>query len=365
MDQHNNSPWSYDNSAPPPYHDGGPFNHGGGFSNDGHYNHHRRYQKNYQDVASEPTDSFGHSNGTAFSGRKRPFSHSGHGPTDYFDVDKCNKLYVSGVPKEASEEDIHSLFGKHGTIIEVIFFKQIKNLQQQDCCFVKYAKIEDASQAIRALHNQYTFPGRMRPIEVKYATKKQERPGPGFLKAPTNKVFVCFLNKHASRAEIAEIFSPYGCVEEVYLIHDDPRRIRGMGFITFSDKVMAADAINGLNGKYQMKGCDQPLVVRFADPKKPKIWENRSSPYFSDPVAQTSLPNSSQMSSVSSNCSMPTCMDMEGPPDCEWSEHICPDGNEYYYNCVTCESLWEKPEVYSLYEQQLENCNQQSDPTWA
>jgi len=23
---------------------------------------------------------------------------------------------------------------------------------------------------------------------------------------------------------------------------------------------------------------------------------------------------------------------------CDWSEHICPDGYKYYYNCVTCES---------------------------
>lgn len=28
-----------------------------------------------------------------------------------------------------------------------------------DCCFVKYANIEDASRALIALHNQYTFPG--------------------------------------------------------------------------------------------------------------------------------------------------------------------------------------------------------------
>lgn len=28
-----------------------------------------------------------------------------------------------------------------------------------DSCFVKYANIEDAAQAIEALHHQYTFPG--------------------------------------------------------------------------------------------------------------------------------------------------------------------------------------------------------------
>ncbi|KAJ4727839.1 flowering time control protein FCA-like [Melia azedarach] len=42
------------------------------------------------------------------------------------------------------------------------------------------------------------------------------------------------------------------------------------------------------------------------------------------------------------------------PLECDWSEHTCPDGNKYYYNCVTCESKWDKPEEYILFEQQLQ-----------
>ncbi|KVI12543.1 flowering time control protein FCA isoform X1 [Cynara cardunculus var. scolymus] len=365
MDQHREyrSSWSYDNSVPPlPYHD---FNHGGGFSN---YNHPGRYQNHYQDVATEPTDSFG----TAFVGRKRQFSQSAHGPPEYNDGGSCAKLYVRGVPREVTEQDIRSIFGKHGNIIEVVLFKELKSLHEQECCFVKYAKIEEATQAIRALHNHHTFPGGMRPIEVKYASKKQERPGCsrsviGCLRTHECKVFVGFLNKQASKAEITEIFSPYGCVEDVFLLRDEYKQNRGIGFISFSHKDMAAAAIIALNGKYVMKGCDQPLVVRFADPKKPKTGEYRSAPYVSDPVGQTSLPNSSHMSSqtgseppsVSSTCSVATSSEMSNPPDCDWSEHVCPDGNAYYYNCVTCESRWEKPEGYGFHEQQVEKCNQQ------
>ncbi|XP_071698728.1 flowering time control protein FCA [Rutidosis leptorrhynchoides] len=366
MDQHH---WSYDNSGhPPPYNDGGHFNHGGGFSNDGHYNHHhnnhRRYQNHHHD---EPTDSFRFTNGPAFSGRKRQYSHEIEGGS-------CVKLYVNNCPTEVTEQDIRSVFGEYGNISEVILFKQIIHLQQQgktDCCFVKYTNIEDAEQAIRALHGQYTFPGKPRPIEVRYASKKQERPGPGpgpgvigGFKIQENKVFVGSLNKHATKPEIADIFSPYGYVEDIYIIVDDMKRSRGMGFITFSDKAMAVAAINGLNGQYIMEGCDQPLVVRFAAPKKPKFGESR----FGDPAAQTSLPNTSYMSShngsehpsVSSSSSAPAYMDTEDLPECDWSEHICPDGNTYYYNCVTSESLWKKPEEYSFFEQYLENYNQYS-----
>lgn len=40
---------------------------------------------------------------------------------------------------------------------------------------------------------------------------------------------------------------------------------------------------------------------------------------------------------------------------CEWSEHKSPDGRTYYYNSITKQSAWEKPdelktnaEVYDL-----------------
>ncbi|KAK7284558.1 hypothetical protein RJT34_19305 [Clitoria ternatea] len=51
---------------------------------------------------------------------------------------------------------------------------------------------------------------------------------------------------------------------------------------------------------------------------------------------------------------MPASLQDEDFPECDWSEHYCPDGHKYYYNCVTCESRWEKPEEYALYEREAE-----------
>ncbi|OIV98135.1 hypothetical protein TanjilG_26000 [Lupinus angustifolius] len=45
---------------------------------------------------------------------------------------------------------------------------------------------------------------------------------------------------------------------------------------------MTLSAINALNGIYTMRGCDQPLIFRFADPKRPHQGDSRG-PTFGDP----------------------------------------------------------------------------------
>ncbi|KAJ6834186.1 flowering time control protein FCA-like isoform X2 [Iris pallida] len=45
---------------------------------------------------------------------------------------------------------------------------------------------------------------------------------------------------------------------------------------------MAAAAMNALHGTYTMRGCDQPLIVRFADPKRPRP-DPRGGPAFGGP----------------------------------------------------------------------------------
>ncbi|XP_024985195.1 flowering time control protein FCA isoform X2 [Cynara cardunculus var. scolymus] len=196
------------------------------------------------------------------------------------------KLFVGSVPKTATEEDIRPAFEEHGNVVEVALIKDKRTGQQQGhtlfasagCCFIKYATSEEADRAIRALHNQYTLPGGVGPIQVRYADGERERLG-----AVEYKLFVGSLNKQATEKEVEEIFLPYGRVEDVYLMRDEMKQSRGCGFVKFSNRDVAMAAINALNGMYTMRGCEQPLIVRFADPKRPRPGETRGAPAFGGP----------------------------------------------------------------------------------
>ncbi|GAB4830596.1 hypothetical protein Ancab_020362 [Ancistrocladus abbreviatus] len=335
--------------------------------------------------------------------RKRRFSTS-----DCPDGGNYAKLFVGGVPRTVTEEEIRRLFEEHGNVIEVVLVKDKRTFQQHEYCFVKYASMEEADTAIATLHNRYMFPGGVDPIRVKYADGERER------LAVQHKVYVNGLNKQASKEEIAEIFSHYGVVEDVYIMLDDFKQSRGCGFVGFSNRDMALAAISGLNGTYVMRGCDRPLVVRFADPKKPRpapdfredhgsnvpsaahmgnscapTCENAATVHLEaasqftnhlqqpacgviqQPLHQQPVSSSqaSQMSSLRSpgmvsKSEMPyrasaesnvaviswECASPEDYPECEWSEHVCPEGNKYYYNCIT---YWEKPEEFAQYQEQL------------
>ncbi|XP_026430116.1 flowering time control protein FCA-like isoform X2 [Papaver somniferum] len=220
----------------------------------------------------------GGSHGMPISGQKRgfPFSPKGGSPPENTDGAAFAKLFVGSVPRTSTEEEIRPLFEEHGDVIEVALIKDKRTGQQQGCCFIKYATSEDAERAIRALHNQYTLPGGTGPIQVRYADGERER-------LVEHKLFVGSMNRHAAEKEIKEIFAPYGRVEDVYIMRDDLKQSRGCGFVKFSHRDMAVAAMNALNGTYLMRGCDQPLTVRFADPKRPRVGDSRGTPSFGGP----------------------------------------------------------------------------------
>ncbi|KAG6515246.1 hypothetical protein ZIOFF_025631 [Zingiber officinale] len=169
------------------------------------------------------------------------------------------------------------------------------------CCFVKYATSDEADRAIRALHNRYTLPGGTRPIQVRYADGDRNHPS-----AADDKLFVASLNEHATPKEIEDTFSPYGRVEDVYIMRDALNQNRGCGFVKFSNREMAVATLNSLNGTFVMRGSnlDKPrngskTADSWRSPSPDSFGPaSQSNPYGSgdtlqvkgDPIATTSDP---------------------------------------------------------------------------
>jgi len=69
-------------------------------------------------------------------------------------------------------------------------------------------------------------------IQVRYADGERECLG-----VVEYKLFVGSLNKQAPIKEVEEIFSKYGQVEDVYLMHDEKKQSPGCGFVKYSHKI--------------------------------------------------------------------------------------------------------------------------------
>ncbi|CAH8330426.1 unnamed protein product [Eruca vesicaria subsp. sativa] len=335
------------------------------------------------------------------------------------DADGCiAKLYVAPVPKTAREDDVRQVFEKHGHVTEIILPKdKISGERAGDFlrmlflmsfflrlaiwighiilfaayCFVKYKKLEEGNAAIAALTDQFTFPGEMFPVKVRYADAERERVGVSTVQLP-DKLYVRCLNKQTTKTDIHEVFCRFGVIEDIYMAVDD-MKVSRFAFVQFSSREMALAAIKRLNGVFTMRGSDQPLIVRFADPKKPRLgepsynfnaspamqnWHPQPYPQWGnkEPAAPrvvdfASQPNhfpqqnaqavplhekhykSETIGDGQKNSSHSNAIHEDQNtvnPECDWSEHTCPDGDKYYFHCVTCESTWEKPEEYSTFE---------------
>mmetsp|Transcript_9153 Transcript_9153/g.20993 ORF Transcript_9153/g.20993 Transcript_9153/m.20993 type:complete len:554 (-) Transcript_9153:83-1744(-) len=91
------------------------------------------------------------------------------------------------------------------------------------------------------------------------------------------QLFVGGLAIRCTEEDLSSYFKDYGTITDVYLIRDNDTKLsRGFGFVTFSDKDSAHDALKKLNGKENKSLCPLhgKLSIRIAEKSKTQIdWE--------------------------------------------------------------------------------------------
>ncbi|EDW64887.2 uncharacterized protein Dvir_GJ17718, isoform B [Drosophila virilis] len=78
------------------------------------------------------------------------------------------------------------------------------------------------------------------------------------------------LNKKFTEADVRQLFTGHGTIEECTVLRDQVGQSKGCAFVTFATKQNAIGAIKALHQSQTMEGCSAPLVVKFADTQKEK-----------------------------------------------------------------------------------------------
>ncbi|XP_037920994.1 ELAV-like protein 2 isoform X2 [Hermetia illucens] len=207
------------------------------------------------------------------------------------DAIKGANLYVSGLSKSMTQQDLENIFSPYGQIITSrILCDNITGLSK-GVGFIRFDQRAEAERAIQAL-NGTTPKGATEPITVKFAnnpsnnlnkalpplaaylTPQSNRRFPGPIHHPTGRfspltgdllgnailptnaingsgwcIFVYNLAPETEENVLWQLFGPFGAVQCVKVIKDlQTNKCKGFGFVTMTNYDEAVVAIQSLNG---------------------------------------------------------------------------------------------------------------------
>nr|XP_057930467.1 ELAV-like protein 1 [Doryrhamphus excisus] len=220
------------------------------------------------------------------------------------DTIKDANLYISGLPRNLSQQDLEDMFSRYGHIINSrVLVDQASGLSR-GVAFIRFDKRAEAEDAVKHLNGQ-TPPGTSEPITVKFAANPnqarnsqlmsqmyhgQSRRFGGPVHHQTQRfrfspmsvdhmsggsgasggssgwcVFIYNLGQEVDESILWQLFGPFGAVVNVKVIRDfNTNKCKGFGFVTMTNYEEAAMAIHNLNG-YRLG--DKVLQVSFKTSK--------------------------------------------------------------------------------------------------
>ncbi|ESP04827.1 hypothetical protein LOTGIDRAFT_229923 [Lottia gigantea] len=197
------------------------------------------------------------------------------------DTIKGANLYVRNIPSTWKEQELIAMFEGFGQIIQSRVLIEPSTGISRRVGFVLYDKKESADAAIKQLSGKVP-PGETDALMIKYAddNSKKVRPpvfppamtqggpmrnqgggnrfrynpmmmGPGGQGSQGHVIFVYNIGSDADEKTLWQLFSPFGSVTKVNVIHDTAKNMcKGYGFVTMTNLNEAANAIQCLNGYY-------------------------------------------------------------------------------------------------------------------
>ena len=189
-----------------------------------------------------------------------------------FTNNRETELFVGGLAYEATEDDLNTLFSKHGEI-EAISIPQ-NNGTPKGIAFISFVNAQSATAALVLNNTEYM--GRI--LRVNFSSQKPDRK-PFQASAPGSTVFVGNLPYSVTEETIREFFNGCGEIKQVRISKTPEGEIKGFGHVEFFDRDSAANAIklagNSLDGR-QLKidfAADKPQGGQ-GGPRQPQRFNN-------------------------------------------------------------------------------------------
>ncbi|KAF4675745.1 hypothetical protein FOL47_007336 [Perkinsus chesapeaki] len=270
------------------------------------------------------------------------------------------KLFVRGLPKSLTTDDILGIFQQYGGVEEVFIMKDRETQESRGLAFVRFRDLSEGQSAIAALNGKI-LPESGRPLTVIYAQGEADRLGlpkeaPG-TRSQDTKLYVSGLGPSTEAAELRNIFEPFGRVTEVHV--PGPHAL--YAFVRFTDEKDASRAISEVSGRVQVEGSQRALEVKLADPSSRGPVARRSTNTLPPPSSYGGLSPASNGYDHNPSQGQPRFVNAaaygQTPPAAPdsgaqgqqprtigaWTEYFAMDGTPYYHNSQSNTVQWELP----------------------
>ncbi|XP_058086819.1 heterogeneous nuclear ribonucleoprotein Q-like isoform X2 [Magnolia sinica] len=164
-----------------------------------------------------------------------------------------SEIFIGGVPRDATEEDLRGLCESFGDIAEIKLVKDKETGDNKGYAFISFKTKEVAQQAIEDLHNK-VFKGktlRCSLAQVKY------------------RLFIGKIPKSLTEEDLRKAIETNGPgVENIELLKDpqNPSRNRGFAFVEYYNHACAEYARKNMSStKFKLDGSTP--TISWADPK--------------------------------------------------------------------------------------------------
>lgn len=163
------------------------------------------------------------------------------------------EVFVGGLDKDATEDDLRKVFSEVGEITEIRLLMNSQTKRNKGFAFLRFATVEQAKRAVSDLKNPVVH-GKQCGV-----TPSED----------SDTLFLGNICKTWTKEHLKDTLKNYGIdsIEDLLLMEDLSKEgmNRGFAFLEFSSRSDAMDAYRRLRKRDVVLGIDRPAKVAFAD----------------------------------------------------------------------------------------------------